>query len=309
MKELEIKSNLETKICNVKFKNPLIAASGCFSYGREYEKYFDLENLGGISTKGTTLNERIGNPPPRVAETPMGMLNSVGLENPGLNFFISNHLPYLLGKNTVIIVNIAGHTVAEYKEIARRLDKTSVQMIELNISCPNVKSGGQTFGVSCQMVESVVKEVRAQTKLPLIVKLSPNVTSIADIAKAAVSGGADCLSVINTLTGMKIDINSRRPILKNNIGGLSGPAVFPIALRAVWEVSKAVDVPIIGLGGISKASDAIEMMIAGATAFQVGTAFFNDPFVFKKILRGIDEFLIKENVKNINDIIGTIKPY
>ncbi|MDE7226319.1 MAG: dihydroorotate dehydrogenase, partial [Ruminococcus sp.] len=254
-------ADLSVNICGVDFKNPVIPASGVFGYGREYEEFFPLDKLGGIATKGTTIHRRTGNISPRIAETPAGMLNSVGLQNPGIDHFISTELPYLLTKNVTILANIAGSTPEECAETASKLDDTDVHMIELNISCPNVKQGGAAFGTDCRMAEEVTRKVRESTKKPLVVKLSPNVTSITDIAKAVESAGADAVSLINTLLGMRIDINTRRPVLHNNVGGLSGPAVFPVAVRMVWQGANAVKIPVIGMGGISSGRDAVEMMI------------------------------------------------
>lgn len=302
-------ANLSVNICGVDFKNPVIPASGVFGYGREYEELYPLSKLGGISTKGTTITKRMGNPSPRIAETPSGMLNSVGLQNPGIDYFIEKELPNLLNKDIVIISNIAGSTIEECVRIAEKLNETDVHMIELNISCPNVKKGGATFGVSCDGASEITKAVRKATKKPLIVKLSPNVTNIVDIAKAVEYEGADSISLINTLLGMKIDINTRRPVLKNNMGGLSGPAVFPIAIRMVWQVSNAVNVPVIGMGGVSTGKDAIEMMMAGARAIQVGGAIFTDPFAPIKIIDEINQWLDSKGIKDINEIIGSVIPW
>ena len=302
-------ADLSVNICGVDFKNPVIPASGVFGYGREYEELFPLNKLGGIATKGTTLNLRKGNLSPRIAETPSGMLNSVGLQNPGIDHFIDTDLTYLLTKNLVILANIAGSTPDECAETAAKLDGTDVHMIELNISCPNVKQGGAAFGTSCEMAAEVTKKVRAATKKPLVVKLSPNVTSIAEIAKAVESAGADAVSLINTLLGMRIDINTGRPILKNNVGGLSGPAVFPVAVRMVWQVANAVKIPVIGMGGVSSGRDAIELMIAGASAVQVGAAIFTDPYAPVKIIDEMNEFLDNKGIKSVRDIIGTVKPW
>ncbi len=302
-------ADLSVKICGVDFKNPVIPASGVFGYGREYEEFFPLEKLGGIATKGTTLNRRTGNLSPRIAETPSGMLNSVGLQNPGIDHFIEKELPNLLQKNTVILANIAGSTVDECVQVAEKLENTDVHMIELNISCPNVKQGGAAFGTSCEMASEVVKNVRKATTKPLVVKLSPNVTSIADIAKAVESAGADAVSLINTLLGMRIDINTGRPILKNNVGGLSGPAVFPIAVRMVWQVSNAVKIPVIGMGGVASGRDAVELMMAGASAVQVGASIFTDPYAPVKIIDEINDFLDSKNISSVRDIIGTVKPW
>ena len=300
---------MEVEVAGVRFKNPLIAASGTFGYGREYEKFYSLSNLGGISVKGTTDTPRMGNLSPRIAETPMGMLNSVGLENPGIDHFIENELPWLMQKNTTIIANIAASTEELYAKIAQKLDKTDIHMVELNISCPNVKQGGAAFGTSAKAAFDVVSKVRKKTKKPLMVKLSPNVASISEIAKAVESAGADAVSLINTLLGMRIDIKTGRPILKNNVGGLSGPAIFPVAVRMVWEARKAVKIPIVGGGGISSAEDAIEMMVAGASAFQIGTAIFTNPYSPLEILAGIEAWMDVNNIKNIDEIVGTVKDW
>lgn len=302
-------ADMRVNFAGVEFKNPVAVASGTFGYGREYEKFFPLSRLGGISTKGTTGERRFGNPSPRIAETPMGMLNSVGLQNPGIDAFIENELPNLMTKDTVIISNIAGSTEEECVEIVKKLDKTDVHMIELNISCPNVKKGGAAFGTSVNGAAGITKKVRAATTKPLMVKLSPNVTDIVSIAKAVEAEGADAVSLINTLLGMKIDIKTRRPVLHNNMGGLSGPAVFPVAVRMVWQVAKAVSIPVMGMGGITTAEDAIEMMIAGAKAVQVGAALFADPFAAVKIIDGMNEWLCENNISDINEIIGEVKPW
>lgn len=302
-------ADLSVKIAGVEFKNPVIPASGVFGYGREYEELFSLSKLGGIATKGTTITKRNGNPSPRIAETPSGMINSVGLQNPGIDAFIEKELPNLMQKDTVILANIAGSTAEECVTIAQKLDQTDVHMIELNISCPNVKQGGMAFGSTCDGAASITKLVRQATKKPLVVKLSPNVTSITDIAKAVEAEGADALSLINTVLGMRIDINTRRPILKNNMGGMSGPAVFPLAVRMVWQTANAVNIPIIGMGGISTGNDAVEMMMAGASAVQIGAAIFTDPYAPIKVIDGINEFLDNNNIQAVKDIIGTVQPW
>ena len=302
-------ADLSVKIAGVEFNNPIIAASGTFGFGREYGEFYPLEKLGGISCKGITLKRRDGNPPPRVAETPSGILNAVGLQNPGVDVFINEDLPWLKQQNTVVIANIAGNTHEEYCEMAEKLSDTDIDMIELNISCPNVKSGGVQFGTSCESVGAITNEVRKHCKKPLIVKLSPNVTDIASIAQSAEASGADAVSMINTLTGMRIDINTRRPIIRNNTGGMSGPAIFPIAVRMVWQVANAIKIPIIGMGGISKWEDAVEMLIAGASALQVGTAFFSDPYVPIKINEGLNKFLDDNGIKSVTELTGTIKPW
>lgn len=300
-------AELKVNFAGVEFKNPVIPASGTFGYGREYEKFFPLSKLGGISVKGTTLNARTGNLPPRIAETPSGMLNSVGLQNPGIDHFIEYDLPYLLEKDARIVANIAGSTAEECAEVCRKLENTKVDMIELNISCPNVKQGGAAFGVSCEGAASVTAAVRKATTKPLMVKLSPNVTNITEIAKAVEAEGADAVSLINTLLGMKIDINTRRPILRNNVGGLSGAAVFPVAVRMVWQTANAVKIPVCGMGGITTWEDAVEMLMAGASTLQVGAALFKNPFAAVEIIDGINEFLDKQGCRSVNEIIGTVR--
>lgn len=302
-------NKLAVKFAGVDFKNPVIPASGTFGYGKEYEEFFDLSKLGGISVKGTTEKLRTGNLPPRIAETPSGMLNSVGLQNPGVDHFIAHELPYLMGKNTVIIANMAGSTADGYREVAEKLDRTNVPMIEVNISCPNVKAGGAAFGVSCEGAAQITKIVRAATKKPIMIKLSPNVTNIAEIARAVEAEGADAVSLINTLLGMRIDIRTKRPILHNNVGGLSGPAVFPVAVRMVWQVANAVKIPVCGMGGISTWEDAVEMMMAGASTVQVGAALFNDPLAAVKIIDGLEKYVEDNHLNSINDIVGAVKPW
>ncbi len=302
-------ADLKVSIAGIEFSNPLIAASGTFGFGREYNEFYPLSVLGGISCKGITLKKRDGNPPPRIAETPSGILNAVGLQNPGVEHFIENDLKWLKEQNTVVIANVAGNTEEDYCKMAERISDSDVDMIEMNISCPNVKSGGVQFGTSCESVGSITKAVRKYCKKPLIVKLSPNVTDIAEIARSAEAEGADAISMINTLTGMRIDIQTRRPIIRNNTGGLSGPAVFPVALRMVWQTYNAVKIPIIGMGGISTWQDAVEMLIAGASALQIGTAFFSDPYAPVKICNGLEKFMDENNIKNISELTGTIKPW
>ena len=302
-------ADLRVELAGVEFKNPVIPASGTFGYGREYEDLYPLSELGGISVKGTTLHERTGNLPPRIAETPMGMLNSVGLQNGGAEKFIKYELPNLVTKGTRIVANIAGSTVEECAELAAMLNGTAVDMIELNISCPNVKQGGAAFGTDCTVAGAVTRAVRDVSEKPLMVKLSPNVTSITEIAKSVEASGADAVSLINTLLGMCIDIRTRRPVLHNNVGGLSGPAVFPVAVRMVWQVANAVKIPVCGMGGISTAEDAIEMMMAGASAVQVGAAIFRDPYAPVKIIRGMDEWCESSGIKSIKEIVGTVKPW
>ena len=294
-------TDLSVQVAGVPFKNPIIPASGVFGYGHEYEELFPLSKLGGIATKGTTITPRPGNPSPRIAETPSGMLNSVGLQNPGIDAFIERELPYLLTKDTVILANIAGSTIEECVTIAERLDQTDVHMIELNISCPNVKKGGAA--------ERITAAVRQATKKPLVVKLSPNVTDITEIAKAVEAAGADAVSLINTLLGMRIDIRSKRPILRNNVGGMSGPAVFPIAVRMVWQVSNAVSIPVIGMGGVDSGAAAMEMMLAGASAVQVGAAIFTDPYAPVRIVEELQALLEEQHIADVKEIIGAVKPW
>ena len=300
---------LAVKFAGVDFKNPIVPASGAFGYGREYEKFFPLSKLGGISVKGTTLKQRNGNPAPRIAETPLGMLNSVGLQNPGVEHFLNVELPNLRTKDTVVIANVAGANVEEYGEIAAILDKSDVDMIEVNISCPNVKEGGVAFGVTCDGAAAVTRAVRRATSKPVMMKLSPNVTSIADIAKAVEAEGADAVSLINTLLGMRIDLKTRRPILRNNVGGLSGPAVFPVAVRMVWQVANAVNIPVCGMGGVSTWEDAAEIMMAGASLVQVGAALFADPYAAVNIADGLENWCAEQNISNISEIVGTVKPW
>lgn len=303
------KPDLSVKIAGVTLNNPVIAASGSFGYGREYAKLFDLKELGGISLKGMTLEERNGNPPPRVAETPSGMLNCVGLQNPGVDYFLENELPFLVKQGTVLISNIAGNTVNDYCELAERLSDTEIDMIELNISCPNVKKGGAAFGTDCESAASVTREVRKRCKKPLIVKLSPAAADITAIAQAVEAEGADAVSLINTLLGMRIDIRTRRPVLSNNAGGLSGAAIFPVALRMVWQTARRVKIPVIGMGGITNWRDAVEMMLAGACSVQVGTATFGDPYAMIKIRDGIGQYLADNGCTCLDDIIGKVNPY
>ncbi|MCL2018423.1 MAG: dihydroorotate dehydrogenase [Oscillospiraceae bacterium] len=303
------KWDLTVNVAGVKFPNPVIAASGVYGFGEYYTDLYPPSLMGGISCKGLTINKRVGNPPPRVAETPAGMLNSVGLQNPGIDVFIKTHLPRLKKEANVIIANIAGDTPQDYAEIACRLDETDVDMLELNISCPNVKKGGAAWGISTEGASLVTKTVRAVTKKPLMVKLTPNVTDITEIAKAVENEGADAVSLINTLLGMRIDIKTRRPILHRNVGGLSGPAVFPIAVRMVWQVANAVNIDVVGMGGINSAEDAVEMMLAGAKAVQIGTAIISDPLAPLKIIGGLEHYMDINGMKRIAEISGTVRPH
>ena len=288
-------------------KNPVMTASGTFGYGTEYEDFIDLNRLGGILVKGTTLHPRQGNPYPRMAETPSGMLNAVGLQNKGVDYFCEHLYPKIRGYETAMIVNVSGSQVEDYIETAEKINALEdIPAIELNISCPNVKEGGMAFGVTCAGAESVVRAVRAIYDKTLIVKLSPNVTDITEIARAVEAEGADSISMINTLLGMAIDAEKRRPVLSTITGGLSGPAVKPVALRMVWQTSQAVKVPIIGMGGIASATDAIEFLLAGASAVEVGTYNFVDPAVTTQIVDGIEDYMLRHGITDIQDLIGAL---
>ena len=301
-------SNINTKvnIRGVEMKNPVTTASGTFGSGREFSEFVDLNKLGAVTVKGVAAEPWKGNNAPRIAEVYGGMLNSVGLQNPGAEYFINNDIPFLRQFDTKIIVNICGHSIEEYCRAAEMLSDSDVDLFELNISCPNVSQGGITFGTVPSMAEKVVSEVKKYCKKPLIVKLTPNVTDITEIARAAVSGGADGLSLINTLLGMKIDIKRRKPVLFNKVGGFSGPAVKPVAVRMVYQVCKAVNVPVIGMGGISNYEDAIEFIMAGATAVAVGTANFSNPFATVEIVEGIKKYMIENGIKDLSEIRGII---
>lgn len=300
-------ADLCVKIAGVALKNPVITASGTFGFGREYNALYPISRLGGISCKGTTLHERLGNPPPRIAETPSGILNSVGLQNPGVDTFIREDLPWLKEQGTVVIANLAGSAISDYCQAAEKLDETAVDMIELNISCPNVKQGGASFGTACASAQEITAAVRKVTRKPLIVKLTPNVTSISDIAAAVEEAGADAVSLINTLTGMRINIETRRPVLRNNTGGMSGPAVFPVAVRMVWETARRVKIPVIGMGGIASWEDAVEMMLAGASAIQVGTAMFADAYAPLKMIEGIERYLEEHQIQSVTELTGKVE--
>lgn len=302
-------ADLHVNVAGVAFNNPLIAASGTFGFGREYAEFYPLSTLGGISSKGITLKARPGNPAPRIAEAPGGMLNAVGLQNPGVDHFIREDLPWLREQGTRIIANIAGNTPEDYCAMAEKLNDTDVDMIELNISCPNVKQGGVQFGTTCTGVSGITKAVRAHCKKPLMVKLSPNVTDISEMALAAESEGADAISMINTLTGMRIDIRTRRPIIHNNTGGFSGPALLPIAVRMVWQTYQKVKIPIVGLGGISTWQDAVEMLLAGATALQIGTVLFTDPYAPVKIAEGLAKFMDENGVQSVSELTGAVQAW
>ena len=299
--------NTKVNFAGIEMKNPVTVASGTFGYGREYADFFDLGKLGAIITKGTSLKPKSGNKPSRVCETPSGMLNSIGLQNPGVEYFANNDLPFLRKFDTKIIVNACGSSIDEYVELCKILNNLDIDGVELNLSCPNVKEGCMAFGNTYEGVKKVTSEVRKVLDKPLIVKLTPNVTDIAGIAKGVEDGGADAVSLINTLLAMKIDIYKRKPILANNTGGLSGPAIRPVAVRMVYQVAQAVNIPIMGLGGIVSGEDAIEFMLAGATTVSIGAGNFIDPYTSVKVVEGIEEYMKKCNVEDINDIIGKVE--
>ena len=299
--------DLSVPIGSLTLANPLIAASGCFGYGVEYADIVDLSTLGGVAVKGLFLAEREGHPPPRIVETPSGMLNAIGLQGIGVHRFISERLPELRARRAVVVVNICGTTLDEYVEVARILsDAEGVHAIELNISCPNIKEGGITFGCSLPGTHAVVSAVRKVTRLPVIPKLTPNVTDVASFARAAEEAGADAVSLVNTFLAMAIDIHTRRPKLTNIVGGLSGPAIRPIAVRMVYECRRAVKIPIIGMGGIATADDVLEFMIAGANAVQVGTMNFVDPFIWTKLMDGIRAYMAAHGIARLQDLVGTV---
>ncbi len=302
------KPNLSVQIGGLKLKNPVMTASGTFGYGEEYAEFIDLNRLGAIVVKGLSPLPRQGNPVPRIIETPSGMLNAIGLQNIGVRAFISEKMPFLRQFNTPVIVNFFGDNVCEFEQAAEELSSTNgIHGLEMNISCPNKQAGWSVFGTDPKIMNEVVTAVRKKTNLPLIVKLSPNVTSIATMAKVAEDSGADAISLINTLTGMVIDVRSRKPVLANKIGGLSGPAVRPIAVRMVWEACRAVKIPVIGLGGIMETDDALEFIIAGASGIQIGTANFINPLATIQIIEGIENFMIDEGIGDINELIGSIR--
>lgn len=296
--------NLKVNLNGLALDNPVTVASGTFGFGREYSEYVDLNDIGAISVKGITLKARVGNKEPRIAETNMGILNSVGLQNPGVEAFIEREIPFLRGYKSKIIANVNGSNIGDYEKMIIKLDEEDIDSFEVNISCPNVKQGGMAFGTDPRVAAQLVKSVRKLTKKHIIVKLSPNVKDITEIAKAVEEAGADAISLINTVAGMKIDINTRKPILGNISGGLSGPAVKPIAIKMVYDCYKAVSIPIIGMGGIENYKDAIEFIIAGASAISIGTANFTNPYVTKEVLEGIKGYMNQNNIKDIKELIG-----
>ncbi|WP_455950328.1 dihydroorotate dehydrogenase [Eubacterium sp.] len=299
--------NTKVNIAGVEFKNPVMVASGTFGSGAEYSDFVDLNRLGAVVTKGVANVPWEGNPTPRIAETYGGMLNAVGLQNPGYDLFAKRDIPYLQKYDTNIIVNVCGRTTEDYIDVVEKLGTENIDMLEINISCPNVKYGGIAFGQDPKAVEAITKAVKAVAKQPVIMKLSPNVTDITEMAKAAEAGGADALSLINTLTGMQIDVERQKFVLANKTGGLSGPAIKPVAVRMVYQVANAVNVPIIGMGGIACAKDAMEFILAGATAVSVGTANFNNPNTTIEVVEGIEDYMTRHNVEDINDLIGIVK--
>jgi dihydroorotate dehydrogenase (NAD+) catalytic subunit len=306
-KETKKPISLAVELGPLKLKNPVITASGTFGYGEEYSKYFDLSRLGGITVKGLSLKPLVGNPPPRITETPSGMLNAIGLQNVGVEEFVHKKLPFLHKYDIKVIANIFGNTIEEYEAVAARLDRAEgVHAIEVNISCPNVKKGGMAFGTDLEATYDVLKAVRGATQLPVIAKLSPNVTDVVPFAEAAARAGVDALSLINTLLGMSIDINTRRPKLANVTGGLSGPAIRPVAVRIVWQVHRAVGLPIIGMGGIMDAGDAVEFMLAGATAVAVGTASFVNPTAAVDVVDGIKKYLTENGIDDVKQLVGQV---
>lgn len=299
--------NTSVKIAGVEFKNPVTTASGTFGSGMEYSQFVDLSRLGAVTTKGVALTPWQGNPTIRVTEVYGGMLNAIGLQNPGIDVFCERDIPFLKKYDTKIIVNVCGKTVEEYVGVVEKLSEQPVDMLEINVSCPNVKEGAIAFGQDAKALENITKEIKKVAKQPVIMKLSPNVTKIADMARAAEAAGADAISLINTITGMKIDINRKTFVLANKTGGMSGPAIKPVAVRMVYECAQAVKIPIIGMGGISCAEDAIEFMLAGATMVAVGAANFTNPFATIEVIDGIEEYMKRQNVTDINELIGAVR--
>lgn len=301
--------DMKVTLAGMEMKNPVVVASGTFGFGREYGRFYDLSELGGICVKGLTAARREGNPAPRIAETPMGILNSVGLQNPGVDAFIQTELPFLRQYDVKIIANISGNTPEEYGVMCEKLSEAGVDMIEVNISCPNVKAGGLAYGTRPELAAEVMEVAKAHASVPVMVKLSPNVTDITEIARAVEKAGADAVSLINTLRGMRIDVASRRPVLKMNTGGLSGPAVLPVAVRMVWEVANAVNIPVLGMGGVSKGEDAAQLMLAGATAIAVGTACFADPYAPLKVRDGLRKIAGEQGLSSVTELTGGVRPW
>ena len=305
-------SNVDMRVtlAGMTMKNPVVVASGTFGFGREYSQFFDLSELGGICAKGLTLLPREGNPAPRIAETPMGILNSVGLQNPGVDAFIAEELPFLRQYDVKVIANISGNTPEEYGVMCEKLAGAGVDMIEVNISCPNVKAGGLAYGTRPELAAEVTEMAKSHAgSVPVMVKLSPNVTDVTEIARAVEAAGADAVSLINTIRGMRIDVNTRQPILKMNTGGLSGPAVLPVAVRRVWEVSQAGQVPVLGMGGVSKGEDAAQLMLAGASAVAVGTALFADPMAPIRVRDGLEAIAARQGLFAVRELTGAVRPW
>lgn len=303
------KVDMSVNLAGMTMKNPIVVASGTFGFGREYGRFYDLSEIGGICVKGLTAQPREGNPAPRIAETPMGVLNSVGLQNPGVDAFIANELPDLKKHDVRIIANISGNTPEEYGEMSEKLSAAGVDMIEVNISCPNVKAGGLAYGTKPELAAEVTEIAKRHSSVPVMVKLSPNVTDITEIARAAEGAGADAVSLINTIRGMSIDVATHRPVLKMNTGGLSGPTVFPVAVRMVWEVYNAVSIPILGMGGVSCAEDAAQMMMAGACAVAIGTAIFSDPYTPIDTRDGLERLAQRQGIDRVALFTGSVKPW
>lgn len=300
------KADLSVSLCGVTLKNPIIAASGTYGFGRDFTRFYDISRLGAISAKGVTPKARAGNPPVRIVETPSGILNAVGLQNPGIDAFLETELPWMLEQGATVICNISGNTIQEFCEMTRKLDNSGVAFIEVNVSCPNVHEGGKVFGSDPESILAVTQAVRCCTKKPIMIKLSPNVADIAEMAVAAQEGGADSVSLINTITGMAIDVNTRRPVLGNMTGGMSGPAVRPVALRMCYQVAQAVSIPVVGMGGIMTGEDAVMFLLAGCTAVQVGTANLADPMACVRIVDELEEYMNRKGIKRIEELVGAL---
>ncbi|HWP51487.1 MAG TPA: dihydroorotate dehydrogenase [Clostridia bacterium] len=300
------KVDLSVSLCGVTLKNPIIAASGTYGFGRDFTRFYNVSRLGGISAKGVTPFERAGNPPVRIVETPSGILNAVGLQNPGIDAFLATELPWMLSQGATVICNISGSTIEEFCHMAKKLDGSEVAFIEVNVSCPNIHAGGSVFGSDPENVLAVTQAVRCCTDKPMMIKLSPNVADITEMAVAAQEGGADAVSLINTLTGMAIDVNTRRPVLANRTGGLSGPAVRPVALRMCYQAAKAVSIPVVGMGGIMTGEDAVMFLLAGCTAVQVGTANLSDPMACVRIIDELEDYMNRKGIKRVEELVGAL---
>ncbi len=299
-------ADLSVSLCGITLKNPIIAASGTFGFGRDFTRFYDISRLGGISAKGVTPAERAGNPPVRIAETPSGILNAVGLQNPGIDAFLETELPWMLSQGATVICNISGNTIEEFSRMAQKLDNSGTAFIEVNVSCPNIHAGGKVFGSDPESILTVTQAVRRVTGKPIMIKLSPNVSDIAEMAAAAQAGGADAVSLINTIAGMAIDINTRRPVLGNITGGMSGPAVRPVALRMCYQAAQAVSIPVVGMGGIMTGEDAVMFLLAGCTAVQVGTANLADPMACVRILDELEDYMNRKGIKRVEELVGAL---